>query len=227
MKLTATLPQESEFQAALKRIVEFCKTSWISKHLYWFTDHSVSHSESIISLLEQILQPLQTTNQMLTAEEIFILLSAVYLHDIGMQMVIVNGKSAENLTKKEYEEIRKRHAEISADIIMNRTRPELERDDIRLPEIPEEYLPAIADVAQGHSTACFEKIISHLQRHPHTPSNKKIRGDLLSALLLIGDELDLQCRRVDFSETAFYRLSDYSQLHWYKHHYIDFVEINQ
>jgi len=43
---------------------------------------------------------------------------------------------------------------------------------------------------------------------------------------MIADELDLQCKRVDFSRTESFNLSVYSKLHWFKHHYIDFVSVD-
>ena len=42
---------------------------------------------------------------------------------------------------------------------------------------------------------------------------------------MIADELDLHSKRVEFDELAKFTLSDYSSVHWYKHHYVKFIEI--
>ena len=42
---------------------------------------------------------------------------------------------------------------------------------------------------------------------------------------MIADELDLQAKRVDFKEIAKFNPSTYSLVHWFKHHYVDFVKI--
>jgi hypothetical protein len=47
-----------------------------------FTDHSVDHSDSVTRIIDNLLE--NGTNT-LTDQELFILYSACYLHDIGMQ----------------------------------------------------------------------------------------------------------------------------------------------
>src|SRR5260370_40588545 len=50
-----------------------------------FTDHSVAHSDSLVKIVDQLIQPLQQSAHRLTQDELQILYSACYLHDIGMQ----------------------------------------------------------------------------------------------------------------------------------------------
>ena len=101
----------------------------------------------------------------------------------------------------------------------------MERDDFHLPRIDEAYLSSIAFVSKGHSTDFFDEVADKFRTRPETPKGKRLRGELLTALLLIADELDLQGKRVKFSETSKFSLSPYSCLHWFKHHYVECVDI--
>ena len=53
--------------------------------LHHFTDHSVSHSDSVCALVDALIDNLQATDARLSEEELMVLYSACYLHDIGMQ----------------------------------------------------------------------------------------------------------------------------------------------
>jgi len=213
--------------SCLQDIDKFCSETWDDKLLPWFTNHDCVHSKEIVHLLGQILKPLEGHPQFLDEHELFVLLASAYLHDIGMQYVKVDGISIDKLTEEEYNLIRKRHAQASYDIILKQVSEVLARDDFHLPTIDEEYLPAIAQVSKGHSTDYFEEVISEFKADPLTPKGRKVRGELLTALLMIADELDLQCKRADFSETAKFNLSNYSKVHWFKHHYVDFIEVEK
>ena len=156
------------------------------------------------------------------------LLASAYLHDVGMQFLKWPDFPIEKLTEKEYDEIRTRHAELSSEIILKRVAESVGRDDFHLPaSIDEEYIAPIAFVCKGHSTDYFPEVIVKLAGGAYTPKGRPFRGQLLAALLLIADELDLQCKRIDFSETSKFNLSVHSQVHWYKHHYVDYIEISK
>ncbi|MBI3813494.1 MAG: HD domain-containing protein [Nitrospinae bacterium] len=210
---------------SLTGIEKFCEDCWKDRLLPWFTNHNYEHSEEVIHLLGQILKPIENHSEFLNENELFILLASAYLHDIGMQYLKIEEKVIDSLTKEDYNLIRKRHAEESYNIIRKPVQKILERDDFHLPKIEETYLPSIALVSKGHSTDFFDEAINEFKTNPHTPKSRPMRGELLTALLLIADELDLQCKRVDFPETAKFKLSPYSALHWYKHHYVEYVGI--
>ena len=198
---------------------------WKDRLLPWFTNHNTEHSEEIIFILGHILEPLKSTSDFLNEHELFMLLASAYLHDIGMQYLKVESISVEQLTEKDYEEVRRRHAEESYNIILKTVEDSVVRDDFHFPTIDEQYIPVIALVSKGHSSDYFDQIVREFKDDPRTPKGRPCRGELLTALLLIADELDLQCKRVEFSELAKYTLSAYSRVHWFKHHYIDTVDI--
>ena len=215
-----------ELFTSLQDIKKFCSETWANGLLPWFTNHNCEHSREIVHILGQILQPLEGHAQFLNEHELFALLSSAYLHDIGMQNLKVEDISIDKLTEEEYNLIRKRHAQASYDIILKNVSEVLVRDDFYLPNtIDEEYLPLIARISKGHSTDYFEEVVAEFKEDPLTPKGREARGELLTALLMIADELDLQCKRVDFSEIRKFELSSHSKLHWFKHHYVDFVNV--
>ena len=226
MDLEDHLASNTKLSQSLDDIKRFCSQIWKDRLLPWFTNHDISHSEEIISLLGQILKPLEEHSQFLNDDELFILISSAYLHDIGMQNLKIGDITAEKLTEKDYNEIRKRHAEESSKIILTKLLSFQKRDDFQLPAIDEEYIPVIAQVVKGHSTDFFNDVIKEFRDKPATPKNSPVRGELLTALLLIADELDLHCKRVNFKQTAMFKLSNYSKMHWFKHHYVDSISVN-
>ena len=210
---------------SLQGVIRSCEEIWKTPLLPWFTCHGISHSKKLISLLGQILSHIEETPVRLNKDELFILLTAVYLHDIGMQFLKLEDIPIDQLTPDHYEEIRKRHAVESYNLIMKNTKI-LPRDDFHIFRIDEQYLPAIANVSKGHATDYFVETVRYFTQHPAKPHNEAVRGAYLTTLLIIADELDLQSSRVDFSEIPKFKLSDVSSLHWYKHHYVDSIEIN-
>ncbi len=227
MDLEKELKSHPELSSCLDDIIKSCNKIWANPLLPWFTKHDVSHSQEIVHLLGQILSPLEETPQKLNEHELFILLASAYLHDIGMQNLKVVDISIDKLTSEEYEQIRKMHAEESFNIILKRLNKTMERDDFHLPIIKDDYISIIARVSKGHATDFFEESIDYFQQNPAEPLNRSVRADLLTALLMIADELDLQSKRAEFSETAKSNLSDYSAVHWYKHHYVASVEVDK
>jgi len=217
----------SELSDCLRDIKKSCTEIWKNPLLVWFTNHDVKHSEEISYLLGQILEPLENDSKFLNEHELFILLASVYLHDIGMQFFKIEGKTINELTEKEYDEIRIRHAQASYDIILKRVGDYVKRDDFHLPNIYEEYLRPIALVSKGHATNFFEDVIEEFESDPAYTKNRKIRGELLTSLLMIADEFDMQGKRVDFDNLGKFDISDYSTLHWFKHHYVDFIKIQK
>ena len=69
-----------------------------------YTYHDVGHSERVIAKLEKLTSGLTSSERPLNKHEVFILLAAAYLHDVGMQY------AGQNLSR---DEIRDRHAELS------------------------------------------------------------------------------------------------------------------
>src|SRR6202035_4717205 len=160
-----------------------------------------------------------------TPHELYVLLAACYLHDIGMQdFKIGDGRGIEQLTEDDYKLIRDRHPERGRQLIIDRTLRR-DRDDFRIDlDDDPQYLVPIALVSQGHGSSFYIKTVEELRALPNRPGNQaRFRAGLLAALLLMGDELDLHERRAKFPQE--FALSPTSLLHHYIHHYVTSVEV--
>jgi type IV secretory pathway TrbD component len=74
-----------------------------------YTDHTVAHSERVIALLDGLTAGMMGTGQRLVPGEVFVLLAAAYLHDVGMQ--------DERFANGDLEAIREAHHEVTAEWI--------------------------------------------------------------------------------------------------------------
>ena len=102
-----------------ENIKSACKKIWKNPRLGWYTDHGVEHSKRIVSILAQICDGLlqnpetQLPDYGLAPQEVFLLLSASWLHDIGMQdLKDLNDSTVDTLTGEDWNEVRKRHPQI-------------------------------------------------------------------------------------------------------------------
>lgn len=220
-KLNTIDPKRSDKRSLsdeLDRVREKAIAIWNDVQLSWYTDHGISHSNRIIDHIGNIVTPLyQNKPNLFSKDDLFILLSACYLHDIGMQYLFAEKKNRNELTPEDYEEIRKKHPEVSAEHIKNQAL------------VPCNYINAVCWVAKAHGTEYFKKAIAELIQDRPAPNNEPICGGILASLLMIGDELDLHHIRVSdaecFKDTPRYTLPADSLLHIYKHHYIAQIEI--
>lgn len=217
------------------RIKECAYTIWNNPVLQWYTDHGPKHSERILSLLDQLCRGLlyrpddkAHTQYGLTPEEVFCLLAAAYLHDIGMQDLsgIEPGRPIDQMGKDDWEKVRKEHPQKSHDIIISHA-PAADKKSAIDPGINPEsdaYSP-LALICEGHGSDYFDEVIESCKGTFNIKGkDRKMRVDLLTALLLMADELDLHKTRAVFNPAL--PLSRVSKLHHYRHHYIEHVTVN-
>lgn len=209
----------------LGRVRDSAVSIWREQRLKWFTDHrAATHSRHIIKHLGSVLEHLQGTSQKLNAHQLYILLAACYLHDIGMQDFQSNDdRGVEQFKDEDYKRIRKTHPERSRQLIIQRTLHR-ERDEFKIDlDDDPQYIVPIAVVSQGHGSHYFVDTVEELQGLAHRPGNLPLRGGLLTALLLMGDELDLHEQRATFPPE--FALSSTSLLHNHIHHYVTGVDV--
>lgn len=97
--------ENKELVTLFDRVHEESLKIWEEQHLFNFTTHGKLHTEQVERNLDSLTRPLQASRRPLSAEEIFVLLSAACLHDIGMQ-------------RADKEDARARHAEYSRELIL-------------------------------------------------------------------------------------------------------------
>ena len=145
----------------------------LKKDFPQYTDHSYPHYKSIENFLDQFI-PEERKDEFL-GEEIFILLSSALFHDIGM---ITETFEVENI-----EDIRKKHADISAKYVY---------------ENKEEFgfnhqlAKIISNICKVHREP--QDLLSNIEEMD-VYEDLKIRTQFLGALLNLSDAFDIQTQR--------------------------------
>ncbi len=195
-----------------------------------FTDHSVSHSDRVVQLVETLSDALPEDKR-LREDEAFILYAACYTHDVGMhnERAGEHGRLATALAEsgtawselsdeRRLDLIRQRHHEVSADMIIASRR--FDRTGYTLPPIglaldDSDYAGEIAAVAESHvvdtESARYAELVG-------TQSGSR-RLRLLSALLRLSDILDEAQHRALRSQAETLDLNVESLMHWWRHYY--------
>ena len=139
------------------------------------TSHGPDHAVALLSIVSQALDPLNT---IMSAAELYILVCATMLHDIGM----VGEPRPEEATR---DKIRRNHHALSAQYI---------RQNWRALSIRYEYVQAVADVARAHRKVNISKDIQ--ERPIGVTANVIPRTRLCAAVLRFADELHITFDRV-------------------------------
>src|SRR5262249_15617376 len=125
---------------------------------------------------------------------------------------------------RDYEAIRKRHPRRSYDLILKRSvqrgRGEVQ---VGIDDSVPGYIIAIANTALGHGTEYFDDAVDKAGALMLDLAGRIVRGDLLAALLLMADELDLHEERARVPREA--DLSALSTLHHMVNLYITSVAV--
>lgn len=196
---------------------------WTEQRLKSYTDHRAqTHSERVIAHLWKLIKGLQDTPEKLNANELTILLSACYLHDIGMQDFNVNGKAIDELDLADYDEIRSRHALRGRELILRRAK-EWKEDQFKIPLDDVNRRLCVALLTHAHASSSFDQVLEEIRGYHIQPGGESCRLDLLAALLLFTDELDLHSDRARFMTEA--TPSPSGELHNCSHTYISEVEL--
>jgi hypothetical protein len=185
----------------------------------WFPDYGIGHSERVISMIEQILAPVLPDDsrpgvdsaillsnalraQPLTAHELYVLLAACYLHDVGLLYMLLREPKLDSLDVDGYKDIDQYHPQVSYDVIIKTAKGVEMGERTPLGLRNNEYLRSIALVVKAHSAETFEDAVEELQKQRIDSGEEKFRGDLLAALLMMGDQLDMTRRRARFPNVA-------------------------
>lgn len=200
-----------------------------------FTDHSVLHSDGVTDLIDCLIDPLQSSSNRLTEDELVILYSASYLHDIGLQFenagetkvvselnlrlpwIDLNEDERRNL-------LRKFHHRISAEMVHSSIRAE---DPIIGIQLGQAYQPSkIACLCEAHNLY-FEDDEDYQRYLALTEDGPSVRMKLLSGLLRVADILEESRRRATRPKAKTLTLDLESQQHWWRHYYTEDVVLNQ
>jgi tetratricopeptide (TPR) repeat protein len=213
------LLKDEHFKNCISTIIETVKIKiWNSVNLIsHYTKHGIDHSERISQYLGKLLEDFPT---LLNQQERFVLLTAIFLHDIGNQLPKYVGipiKSAYSF--EELEKIRKNHHLSSCKAVKDSV-----KDSAELPlglDICKEYTEFIADLCKYHRKLDLKYL------KDTSIAGEPLRLHLLGALLRLGDELDADYRRVDMKVLNIIDIPTESKFYWWSHHYVQSISIDQ
>lgn len=183
---------------------------WQNQHLRTFTAHGEVHILQVEANLDALTRGLQASPQKLEPYEIFVLIAACYLHDIGMQLGEPDARAD--------------HAEYAFKLILHSHAQHEHKDiEVRLSINDRNAREAIAAVARGHWTNFAIALATKEKIYGNTPGRLR----LLGLLLATADLLDLSQMRATFfrSPHRLDRLDATAQLHQTMHELVKGFEI--
>lgn len=202
---------DTPLAAEFDRIYEEAGEIWKEQYMLKFTEHGPLHTEQVERNLDALTRPLQDLPKdspyRLNPEEIFVLLSAACLHDIGMQLI-------------DDPEARRKHADHAYDLILNSSAEiGTESRRVTLSIRDEKSRIAIAKIARAHWT---EHALNLRQKDWVNSRNSEGRLKLLGLLLSMADLLDLSPVRARYFRTIhrLYDLPPESELHQKMHQHV-------
>ncbi|MDB1949630.1 hypothetical protein PMY35_17665 [Clostridium tertium] len=230
------------------RDIENCKSKlaeYIQKNtpLFNYTDHGIEHSNRINNRLADLFKDMleNSDNRIrLNNAELYSLILAIYLHDIGMELInkdkiigLFSRKNYKNQFLKRlsssisceeiellnenseefYNFIRAHHHVISAMWIMNNNALE---ESLKLP-IRDDYLEIIALICYAHNEE-FSILKEDIYQSTQA-DNQNIQIDILAYLLRVGDALDADKNRCNIKVLEIKNIPVESRVHWYRHFY--------
>lgn len=200
-----------------------------------FTDHSVSHSDGVVNLVDELVNPIQSTSSALSNKELIVLYSACYLHDIGLQYEAAGETQTirklslrvpwVQLTEDERRDIlRKYHHVVSAEMVHSSVRAESPIIGIQLTN---QYEPSrVACLCESHNL--YFEVPEDLRRfNDLTEDGPNIRMRLLAGLLRIADILEESRRRAPREKAQTLQLNSISDPHWWRHYYTESIKVDE
>ncbi|MCK4308164.1 HD domain-containing protein, partial [candidate division WOR-3 bacterium] len=162
----------------------------------WFVDHGFEHAKGVLSNLDGILLPkFKENKEFLNAWELFYLMCAALLHDIGMcYREEIKDKYSERSI-----EIRKKHGLYSAEMIMEEKGIPLNSDERRIIADIAKYHQSKAPLTEKQAKEFGDKKIIDKFVEEYTTNEKReyIRLRFLAALLQLADACDINYRRAE------------------------------
>ncbi|MDR2532391.1 MAG: hypothetical protein LBC82_06075 [Oscillospiraceae bacterium] len=196
-----------------------------------YTDHGRDHSIRVLDKILELPGFLKNNNCILSQKELYLLILSVLFHDIGMQcdfkmypsvkqncekkhniIFESNFQSDLELTPTNMKELRKHHHFITATFLLEAYK-NLKDSSLHhaIREIEADELNIVCTICQYHSKLNIEDCMDF----PKT--GERVRVRLLAAILRLGDELDIDGKRVRKDAIFEFYHKDENKLYWYLH----------
>ena len=200
--------QDGELAGGAADVYRIAMRIWKDAGQTGMTEHGKPHIDQVIANLDVFTHQLDRIHSALQTNEMFVLLCAACVHDIGMLL-------GDN-------DARDNHAQNIHDLVMNSWHQERDTTQTHFIELPlsdRRLREAVALVARAHWT----RYALELPTEGYLNSAKRGRVRLLGLLLAMADLLDLSPERAWYLRRA-YRLCSLSDLSALHHHCHDRVE---
>lgn len=231
--LLRKIPETSPLRTNLSQIREGMEKIWATEAprvVQDFTDHGTKHCERLAEWAVELLKG--HSGKKLTAEETYLLLAGIYLHDIGMQCDVVRfpqikaraeelgakfdleftSLGSNNYKKGEQNEIRRNHHYLSIAwiAVARETAENMLHTAAR--EIPEELLLDLQDVCVHHTKLAIGDCDVGFTL------DQTGRKRFVAALLRFSDELDIESTRVEIETVTTFSIDPANSVYWWLHH---------
>jgi WD40 repeat protein len=194
-----------------------------------YTDHGIAHSERLAGFAAKLL--VANDGRDLSAQEMYLLLAGIYLHDIGMQCDVVQfpevreraevlgaqfdieftAETASGYSIDEQKAIRRNHQYLAAAWIDHANRTGATVLGPAAKTIPEDLVDDLMDVCKHHAKL---PITDCPLTFTFDPTGRK---QLVAALLRFADELDVDGHRVSIETVKNFRLDPRNSAYWWLH----------
>ncbi len=227
--------RESRLGASLTALREAAEGIWAPEApriIRDYTDHSIRHSERLVSFAARLLAANEGRN--LSPQEMYLLLAGIYLHDIGMQCDVAKfsqvKKRAEHLGAEfetdfdvetiettsgysldEQKAVRSNHHYLTAAWIDYAYRTGETVLGPAAKTIPEDLVADLMDVCKYYSQLPLTECPLFFRFDPTR------RKQLVAALLRFADELDVDGNRASIETVKTFRLPPRSSVYWWMH----------
>ena len=239
MRLTLFGTQELTLREALKRKNEGLsakftgqlgeyRTLLTTTHTRNYTPHDYGHSEKVEQIADALLP--DQFKEMMTSQEIFILLQAIYLHDTGMSdqaiAKLISSRKLDNWSRVRIEELaRSIHSTLSRSFIHEHA------EDYGLNRAQASIVGAISRAHSDRKEKGKDRVYTfrRLLEEEETTSIgvETVRVHMLAAILRMADELDVDAERTSIRNiTEIEEMPQENRAEWLKHWLIHGVFID-
>ena len=218
---------EPDWISALENIRAQSKRILDEQLFAHFTDHTSRHSDRVLGNIGNLVALNLNSaprGKKLNAYELATLAVAAYLHDVGMQTPIFEQRRVkkEIIDNDMYAAVREKHAYYSSVMIENsisRDRGDYPTLGLDQHQTMEDITPFVKDICEHHSGNNIDLT------KVDAIYTEEIRVGLLTAILRLADALDLNQQRVDLNKLKRLEIPIESQVHWWRHYYVQSVLI--
>ncbi|NJD03643.1 MAG: NACHT domain-containing protein [Ruminiclostridium sp.] len=219
-------------RTSLEKIREAAEDIWADdapRIIQDYTDHGIKHSERLVDFIYNLLHA--NDGRDLSAQEMYLLLAGIYLHDIGMQCDLITfpnikeraealgakfevdftAKTASKYSIDEQKAIRKNHQYLTAAWIDHASRTGKTVLGQAAKTIPEDLVDDLMDVCKHHAKLPISDCPLTFK---FDPTGRKL---LVASLLRFSDELDVEGHRVSIETVKNFSLDPRNSIYWWLH----------